>query len=231
MNKSVLRSAFIVGTILFSLAFLALSLDSLAQVPARTNEGNLTPQVAAGKRAWQAHDCIGCHTILGIGAYYAPDLTKVTVRRTPEFVAGWLKNPGGQMPNQHLTDQEVADLVAFLQWVAEIDTNNWPPAPIGVEVGAAKPPVPTAAVPVLEKIGATGAALFRSKGCTACHGSSGQGTSSAPSLKGITSKYDADFLTRWLRNPSAVKPGTAMPTLRLKDDEIAALIEFLKTIR
>lgn len=226
MSSSLLRSIFVVGTILFSVMFLALTLDTLAQVPTRTNESKLTPQVAAGKSAWQAHDCIGCHTILGNGAYYAPDLTKVTVRRTPEFVAGWLKNPGGQMPNQRLTDQEIADLVAFLQWVAEIDTNGWPPPPIGAEMGAATTPAPgaTPSPP-------TGASLFRSKGCVTCHGSAGQGTTSAPSLKGVTGKYDDAYLTRWLKNPSAVKPGTAMPNLRLKDEEIAALLEFLKGVK
>jgi len=227
MSKGVLRSIFIVGTILFAAMFLTLSLDTLAQIPIRTNEGGLTPQVAAGKRAWQAHDCIGCHTILGNGAYYAPDLTKVTVRRGPAYVAAWLKNPGGQMPNQRLTDQEIADLVAFLQWVAAIDTNNWPPRPRGVELVATPAAGPTPGVTITPP---SGAILFRAKGCATCHGSSGQGTITAPSLRGVTTRYDAAYLTRWLKDPAAVKPGTAMPNLSLSSEEVAALIEFLKTL-
>ena len=31
------------------------------------------------------------------------------------------------MPDQHLTQAEVVDLVAFLDWVRHIDTNGWPP--------------------------------------------------------------------------------------------------------
>lgn len=228
MSKSALRSIFVVGTIFFSALFLVLSLDTLAQIPVRTHEESLTPQVAAGKQAWQAHDCIGCHTILGNGAYYAPDLTKVTVRRGPEYVAAWLKNPGGQMPNQRLTDQEVADLVAFLQWVAEIDTNNWPPRPLGTELGAAPAARPT---PGATPAPPSGAALFRTKGCATCHGFSGQGTTTAPSLRGITTRYDAAYLARWLKDPAALKPGTAMPNLRLSDEEVAALIDFLHSLK
>lgn len=31
------------------------------------------------------------------------------------------------MPNFHLNDAELDDLVAFLKYASEIDTNQWPP--------------------------------------------------------------------------------------------------------
>lgn len=40
-------------------------------------------------------------------------------------------------------------------------------------------------------------------------------------------RRDAVFLRRWLSDPSAVKPGTDMPTLGLQPAEIDALIAFL----
>jgi len=40
---------------------------------------------------------------------------------------------------------------------------------------------------------------------------------------------DPDFVRRWLRDPSAVRPGSNMPNLRLSDDEIEALLAFLQT--
>jgi cytochrome c1 len=42
--------------------------------------------------------------------------------------------------------------------------------------------------------------------------------------------YDPDpaFLRVWLRDPSAVKPGTLMPNLYLSDTEIEMLITFLE---
>jgi mono/diheme cytochrome c family protein len=100
--------------IVCSVAFLALTADTLSQVPARTKAQNLTTQVVAGKQAWQRHDCIGCHTILGNRAYHGPDLTKIAQTQGTAFLRTWLKNPAGQMPNQRLTDQEVEDLVARL---------------------------------------------------------------------------------------------------------------------
>ena len=49
------------------------------------------------------------------------------------FFNGWMKAqplniPGRrQMPNFHLSDQEIDDLAEFLKWTSEMDTNNWPP--------------------------------------------------------------------------------------------------------
>jgi nitric oxide reductase subunit C len=35
------------------------------------------------------------------------------------------------MPNFHLTDQELNDIVDFLKWVSEIKTQDWPPNKAG----------------------------------------------------------------------------------------------------
>ena len=83
---------------------------------------------------------------------------------------------------------------------------------------------------------AYGKALFAAKGCAQCHynaavpGSgkfSGAGPSSPPDL--TNRPLDPAYLRRWLKDPSAVKPNTAMPTLGLSDDEIEALVTFLNT--
>ena len=42
-----------------------------------------------------------------------------------------------------------------------------------------------------------------------------------------TYRWSADYLRTWLKDPAAVKPGTDMPNLGLKRDEIEALIAFL----
>ncbi|MGQ9834912.1 MAG: c-type cytochrome [Thermoanaerobaculaceae bacterium] len=34
----------------------------------------------AGKRAFEKYNCNDCHTILGFGGYYAPDLTRAYQR-------------------------------------------------------------------------------------------------------------------------------------------------------
>ena len=81
----------------------------------------------------------------------------------------------------------------------------------------------------------TGRALFLAKGCIVCHNHAAVAEARKPfadfSIGPNLTRLQAnpDFLQKWLRDPSAVKPGTQMPTLGLRDDEINALIAFLKT--
>ncbi|MEW9898681.1 cytochrome c [Chitinivorax sp. PXF-14] len=132
-TKSTARNIFYGGSMFFFLLFVALTFDTNATLPKRDNSQNLTEQVARGKKVWETHDCIGCHTLLGEGAYFAPELGNVYVRRGPDFIKAWIKaQPTGapgrrQMPQFHLTDAQLDDLVAFLKYTSEINTSKWPP--------------------------------------------------------------------------------------------------------
>ena len=79
-------------------------------------------------------------------------------------------------------------------------------------------------------LAAQGAALFRAKGCVACHRHDAVDPG-APTIGPILTDYEADpaFLQRWLRDPAAVRPGTTMPNLQLQPAEIDALIAFLQS--
>lgn len=78
-----------------------------------------------------------------------------------------------------------------------------------------------------------GKSLFMAKGCIVCHQNAAvndawknfSGFSVGPNLTNL--KADPAFLHRWLKDPSAVKPGTEMPTLGLSDEEIDGLVAFL----
>jgi nitric oxide reductase subunit C len=109
-------------------------------MPKRDHRENLSESVARGKMLWEDNNCIGCHSLIGEGAYFAPELGNVYIRRGGSnietfkaFMNGWmnaqpLNIPGRrQMPNFHLEDQEIDDLAEFLKWTSEMDTNNWPP--------------------------------------------------------------------------------------------------------
>jgi nitric oxide reductase subunit C len=132
-TKSMARNIFFGGTVFFFLLFLALSFDSTATLPKRDNRANLTQAVANGKKIWETRNCIGCHTLLGEGAYFAPELGNVYPRRGGDFIKAWIKGqPSGapgrrQMPQFNLTEQQLDDLVAFLKYTSEINTANWPP--------------------------------------------------------------------------------------------------------
>ena len=47
-----------------------------------------------GKRVFQAYNCMGCHTIVGNGAYFGPDLTDVYEKAGPAWLAAFLPSAG-----------------------------------------------------------------------------------------------------------------------------------------
>ena len=132
-TTSMARNIFYGGTVFLFLMFLALAYQTEQALPARDNRANLTPEVIAGKKIWETRNCIGCHTLLGEGAYFAPELGNVYTRRGPDFIKAWIKaqptnTPGRrQMPQFNLTEKELDDLVAFFKYMAEINTAKWPP--------------------------------------------------------------------------------------------------------
>ena len=84
-------------------------------------------------------------------------------------------------------------------------------------------------------------ALFKSKGCIACHviasipeaiGTIG------PPLDGLASRGElaaglpvtADNVAKWIRDPAVVKPGTVMPKLVQDEAEIEILVAWLLTL-
>ena len=136
LSKSQARTFFLGGTVLTFAVFIGLSWDTLSkEVPKNTHEENLSPQVINGKRIWEKNNCMGCHTILGEGAYYAPELTKVYERRGEGYIKAALmsKTPwsprGRKMVAYGFSEQEANDLTAFLKWIGETDLNGFPAKP------------------------------------------------------------------------------------------------------
>ena len=146
LTKSQARNIFYGGSLFFILVFAALTLHSHRYiVAASTDSAGLTESVARGKRVWEQNACINCHTILGEGAYFAPEVGNVMTRwgvaDDPEaafdVLKGWMEAmPTGvegrrQMPQFNLSDQEIRDLANFLLWTNQIRTQDWPPNDAG----------------------------------------------------------------------------------------------------
>ena len=134
MTKSMARNIFYGGSLFFILIFLGLTVQSHYYVVNKsTDAATLTDSVARGKHIWEKNACINCHTLLGEGAYFAPELGNVYTRRGPDFIKAWIQaQPTGthgrrQMPQFNLSEQELDQLVAFLKYASEIKTGNWPP--------------------------------------------------------------------------------------------------------
>ncbi|MBS1589436.1 MAG: cytochrome c [Bacteroidetes bacterium] len=136
LSKSQAKWFFLGGTIVTFLAFIILSWWSLVQdVPKQTHPENLTPQVVAGKHLWESNNCMGCHTILGEGAYYAPELTKVIDRRGAPYVKAVLTSKSAWQPRGRkmvaygFSDHDAEDIIAFLTWIGKTDLNGFPTKP------------------------------------------------------------------------------------------------------
>ncbi len=223
MNKRQARLFAIVSTGLATLAFLGLTLHSHTRFDELTNAENITPEVTRGNAVWHKNNCINCHTLFGEGAYYAPDLTKITQLRGEAYLKAYMRDPSQfyneethrrLMPKQDLSDTDITDLIAFLDWVANVDNQGWPPRPILVSGAsipgtamtiaqqgqpapgepAATDQVPPAARPLsgAENPIALGERLFHTAvpACNACHSIAPGVNMAGPSLAGIAARAE-----------------------------------------
>ncbi len=137
-TKEMARNIFYGGSLFFILVFLGLVFHTEQRLPERTNQAALTDAVVRGKAVWEQNNCIGCHTLLGEGAYFAPELANVYKRRGGDasggaFIKAWMQaHPTGtpgrrQIPQFNLSEQQLDDLVEFLKWSGGINAEKWPP--------------------------------------------------------------------------------------------------------
>jgi nitric oxide reductase subunit C len=141
-TKSMARNIFYGGSVFFFLLFLALTFDTSATLPERDRRELLDPntelgrQIAQGKEVWENNNCIGCHSLLGEGAYFAPELGNVYVRfgNSTEAIKAFIQSrpadgiPGRRsMPQFNLSAEELEAVAQFLKYSSQINTAGWPP--------------------------------------------------------------------------------------------------------
>ena len=227
MSWNLARWIFYLGTFISLVLFLGLTADTHRQIQTLTNADRLSDQVVAGKRVWQKYNCNDCHTILGFGSYYGPDMTKVywrcgaegikAVIRTPEKFTTWRK-----MPHLLLTNRELDQLVSFLRWTSDIDTNDWPPQDRKFR--------PATGRAVTLRV-SPGALLFQEKGCFACHRVNETGGQLGPELTHVGSRLNHEAIEKVLIDPRAANPQGTMPPTPLSPEERDALAAFLAKMK
>ncbi len=86
-----------------------------------------------GKKAFEQYQCMGCHTIVGNGGYFAPDLTLVNKRiggneaALANFILAGAPAKGmPPMMDRGMNEEDAYRVVAFLKYTEKIDTNGWP---------------------------------------------------------------------------------------------------------
>lgn len=131
LSKKQARAFFLGGTLVTFLVFIGLTVYSLSPAQDQSHSENITPAVARGKQLWESNNCMGCHTILGEGGYYAPELTKVYERRGENYIKAALMSPVPWQPNGRkmvaykMSDDQASDLVEYFKWIGNINLNGF----------------------------------------------------------------------------------------------------------
>ncbi len=140
ITKSMSRNIYYGGSVFAILVLLGLTFDTMQVLPERENRSELTENVVKGKGLWETNNCVGCHSLMGEGAYFAPELANVFDRRGGSdeaafktYFSAWMaaqpltEEGRRKMPQFNLNDAEVDALADFLIWTSRIDDNEWPP--------------------------------------------------------------------------------------------------------
>lgn len=192
---------------------------------------------------------------LGKGLLPLPNNLVQTAREWPAAELYWVSKYGIKMTGMpawgyRLADQELWAIVAFLKHMPLLapkdyrrlnETINGP-----CSLPEAKPArrprqdsVPRAALANADPL--RGPAALRQYACAACHripGVTGAHAHVGPPLDGIANrKYlggiipnNAENMIRWIRDPQAVSPSTAMPDLDVKESDARDMAAYLFTL-
>jgi nitric oxide reductase subunit C len=233
MTKKVAFWIFLVGTLSSGIVFLGLTWDTHRQVQALSHADKLSDQVVAGKRAFEKYNCNDCHTILGFGGYYAPDLTKVVKRIGEDGIRFRVKSPEKalanswrKMPNLKVADAEIDNLIAFFTWIGNVDNGDWPPQDSTKRLSRGEERMVAGAGL------SPGAAVFQTRGCMNCHTLHGTGGTFGPVLDTIGRTLTKEQIERYIRDPRAVNPKAMMPAQKeLSDKEREEVAAFLANLK
>lgn len=131
LSKSQARAFFLGGTVVTFLIFIGLTIYSFMPSNDQTNFKDIDEHVVRGKEIWESNNCMGCHSIMGEGGYYAPELTKVIDRRGEGLVKAILMSPvpwapkGRKMVAYEMSQEDAEAVVAYFKWIGKIDLNGF----------------------------------------------------------------------------------------------------------
>jgi mono/diheme cytochrome c family protein len=184
--------------------------------------------------------CGACHDGIPVESDIkekAPDLTAAGMRYNPGYVYRYLRFPvqvrqhigSSRMPTFHLHERESLALALYL--AEQMPDGGEPP------VFASDPDFQEARSSYPAVTDDIGRAIFRSLNCVACHEHASVNEpeeKNAPDLSFEGARVTREWLTGFLRRPTAVRPngfypgsGSRMPDFRLMEPEVQVLSEYL----
>jgi mono/diheme cytochrome c family protein len=80
-------------------------------------------------------------------------------------------------------------------------------------------------------IAAAGKKIYDGESCDASHGENGVGTNVGPKLSGATAQKPADELANLLRHPTAKMLEGEMKPVEVRDEDLKALVAYIKSLK
>jgi ubiquinol-cytochrome c reductase cytochrome b subunit len=110
------------------------------------------------------------------------------------------------------------------------ETEKFMREPFEPEAAASSLSAPAVA-PVLDPVAAAGKKIFEGESCDACHGENGVGTAVGPKLAGATAQKPAEELADLLRHPTPKMIEGEMKPVEIPDDDLKALVAYIKSLK
>ncbi|CAB3814946.1 hypothetical protein LMG26689_00110 [Achromobacter animicus] len=206
-------------------------------------------RIQNGSRLYRAH-CAQCHGGPGVapqpyalGLNPAPAALVATARTRTAAEIFWVTRQGIKMTGMpawqyRLTDDEIWDVVAFLRVLPGLSADVYRRGDDGQPAEKPQAIAQTAA-----RVGdaRAGRDALQQYLCVTCHAIPGvpgawnyvgpalDQMGERPFIAGVLPNTPAN-MERWLRNPPAVKPGTAMPDLGVSEQDARDIAAFLRTL-
>lgn len=178
--------------------------------------------IAKGMEIVEKYGCYGCHQIAGYNKLrkVGPDLTEVGTKVNFSWLVKWIMNPknylpAARMPKFYLSQKEaeaIGDYLFSMTRKSRLDESqediNW-------------------------ELADKGKVVWRNSRCNICHATNGVGGIHekiyAPDLGKVGSKVSRDWLFNWIKDPKIYFPKTKMSRFRFDDDDIWALVEYIRS--
>src|SRR2546421_8647330 len=110
------------------------------------------------------------------------------------------------------------------------ETEQFMREPFEPEAAASSLSAPAVA-PSLDPAAAAGKKIYDGESCDACHGENGVGTAVGPKLKGAPAQKSAEELTNLLRHPTSKMIEGEMKPVEVSDDDLKALVAYIKSLK
>ena len=169
----------------------------------------LSPEELAGIGYFRLEGCGSCHPG-GKGSAQGPDLTKGVHRNAAQLIEHFKRPaqlvPGSSMPPVQLSNSQMNALAAFLLKLNDKNAEALQSAP---------------------QFAVDGAVVYQKNQCGVCHQVNGAGMKLGPSLNGLASRREKQWVVGHFLEPAKYSPGTTMPPYRFNPKDLEAITSYL----